>query len=207
MSHLALVVILGVLLFAASPTLDPVVIRARGRWVWFEADASQLGCTIGGDPPTALVVACGPMFEQGLPRFALVDGARGVDHPSLEPLRGQTISVVEGAARASNGGAPSPGASVAVQGYPSLVEEGRPQSVQPGERTRRVALAMLGDRRVALVGGTGTMEQLVSELVSGGATEAVYLDGGRAAHLVGVERDVFEYHRAERPASWVTIGR
>ncbi len=196
----------AVVLTSAAP-LDPVTIRNRARWTWIEADASQLGCVIGGDPPPALVVACGPMFAEHMPRFLLRDSFRGVDHPSLEPQRGQTVCVVEGVVRVVPGGHAVEGASVAIQGYPSLVDRGRPQTVQPGDRTRRVALAVLTDRRIALVGGSGTLDALVAELVDGGAVAAVYLDGGRAAHLVSAERDVFEYSPAERPASWVTIGR
>ena len=98
---------------------------------------------------------------------------------------------------------------VAVQGYPRLVEGGRTVAVQVGDRTRRTALAVMagGGDRVALVAFTGTMTDFGRELVDGGALEAVYLDGGRAAHLEVGGDLVVAHDAAERPASWVTLGR
>ena len=86
-----------------------------------------------------------------------------------------------------------------------LVQSARASPVQVGDRTRRVALAVMpGGRRVALVYFTGTMADFGRELVAGGAESAVYLDGGRAAYCAagGV---VFADFQGERPASWVVF--
>lgn len=195
-------------LSSSSSTEDTVRVRVstRGRATWITAPASELGAVLGGGPPAAPVVACGPMFEHGLPRFTVFDSARNVGVVSAEPTRGQTLCVVGGRVVMVGGGLPVEGASVAIQGYPSLVEQGAPVPVQRGERTRRVALAALAGDVVALVGYTGHMDDFARELAEDGALAALYLDGGRAAHLAAPGRDVFVYSPSERPASWVTLG-
>lgn len=191
--------------------------RAGLRWAI--DGATTLGVVLGGTPAAALAernawaVACGPMFASGRPRFLLRD-PHGVRVESREPTRGATVLVMSGGQAMAQDGASTGGvlairlgdAPVAVQGYPSLVRGGRVQPVQESARERRVALAILEPSRVALVAGVGTMEAFARALAEGGAREAIYLDGGRAAHLATVTDVAFRHAASETPVSWITIG-
>ena len=189
-----------------GPAPSPVEILRRGAAVWVLADAKRLGVVLGGPPPRGLAVACGPMFDGVGPRFALLDAARGVALETRARGLGSVVSVVDGVATLAPGGAPLPGAAVAVQGYPTMVVGGRASPVQSGDRTRRVALAVMrGNRRVALVSFTGTNTDFTRELVEGGAVEAVYLDGGRAAYLAAEGVVLVDYQTPERSASWLVV--
>lgn len=186
-----------------------VVSTAAGWWV--VGRASALGLRLGGDapqPPAGGAICSGPMFDGRGLRFAFFDAARGVNVPSRNPGDGQTLAVVGGVARAARGGAIPAGAQVAVQGYPSLVEGGRPVDCQEGERgRRRLAWAVMDGGRVALVGVVGTMWALRAELVRGGAQAAAYLDGGGASQFRAAGgRPDWRHEDRERPAGWVLLG-
>lgn len=184
-----------------------VVSTAAGWWV--VGRASTLGVVLGGEVPQipGAAVACGPMFDSRGPRFAVVDDARGVAVASRQRGDGRTLSVTAGRATVTAGGLVPTGATVAVQGYPSLVEGGRPVDCQEGERgRRRLAWALMDGGRVALVGVVGTMWTLRAELVRGGALEAAYLDGGGAAEFTAPGGPAWRHEARERPASWVLLG-
>lgn len=208
---LLLGVLAAVWLFSgANGTSTPgVQVLRTGRSTWVIAAASRLGAVVGGTPDqlgAVAAVACGPMFSREGPRFALYDPSRHTSNPSREPHHGALIAVVGGRARRLGGTTIPPDASAAVQGYPSLVEASRGTTAHGDERTRRLALAVLsGGAQVALVGFTGTMPDFVAELLHGGAEDAVYLDGGRAAYLAVGQESVFRYDDHERPASWVVL--
>lgn len=186
-----------------------VVSTAAGWWV--VGRASGLRLALGGDAPDPAAggaVCAGPMFDSRGLRFAFYDGARGVNVPSRNVGQGQTLAVVGGVSQAARGGAIPAGAAVAVQGYPSLVEGGRPVDCQEGERgRRRLAWAVMDGERVALVGVVGTMWTLRAELVRGGAQAAAYLDGGGAAEFRAAGgRPDWRHEARERPAGWVLLG-
>jgi hypothetical protein len=178
---------------------------------WVRGPAGALGVVLGGTADAALVtsaaVACGPMYDQAGAEYGLRDAARRVQHDSRNAARGSTVAVSsEGVAVLRPGWAPA-GGGVAVQGYPTLVQLGQAVPVRAAPAMRRVALAVMGDgREVALVGGVATMRDFAAALARGGARGAVYLDGGRAAHLATREGAVFR-HGSERPAAWVVLGR
>lgn len=192
---------------------SPVEVLERGRAVWVIGPASTLGAVLGGSPSEALAargavaIACGPMFSGGLPENLLRDEGAGVDVPSRFPSRGATVAVVDGLAYVATGAEVLGAAAVAVQGSPELVRRGRLEPVADSPRVRRVALAVMpGGQRVALVSFVGTMADFGRELLEGGAVEAVYLDGGRAAHLQVGAAALVAFDPSERPASWVTLG-
>lgn len=208
-----------VLLVVASPSSPSgpppgVELLVRGRATWALGSASSLGVVLGGDASQALAlrsawaVASGPMFASGRPEYLVRDDAAGVDVATRYPSRGAAVSVVDGLAYVAAGAEVLGSAAVVVQGYPRLVEAGRVVAVADSPRVRRVALAVMeGGARVALVSFTGTMADLARELVDGGAVDAVYLDGGRAAHLEAGGVLVFGFDPAERPAAWIVLGR
>lgn len=199
----------------AGPALAPIGVTVHAGWTWVTGAGAGLDVVVGGEAVDALArtgaawVACGSMFDATGPRFLLSDSVTGTGNPSREPTRGATVCVApSGVVTALLGGGPSGavGCRVAVQGYPVLVWRGAAMGVADSQAERRVCLAVLGDGRVALVGGYGPMGALVAELVAGGAWAAVYLDGGRAAHLAPVEgAAVWEHTAAEVPRAWVTL--
>lgn len=212
---LAVVVLFAVSSLGPSSGAPPsgLELVVRGRATWAFAPAESLGVVLGGEAQQAIAargawaVACGPMFDRQGPQYLVRDDAARADVATRWPSRGATVAVVERLAYVMPGAEALGAAAVAVQGYPRLVEAGRTVAVQAGDRTRRVALAvMAGGRVVALVSFTGTMAGFARELVDGGAVDAVYLDGGRAAHLAAGGVVVFG-HGAERPAAWITLGR
>lgn len=195
---------------SSAPVAGGVEVVGTAVGWWVVGRASSLRLQLGGaapQVPAGGAVCSGPMFDGRGLRFAFYD-ARGVHVASRAPGDGRTLAVVEGRARASAGGSIPPGASVAVQGYPSLVEGGRPVDCQEGERgRRRLAWAILDGDRVALVGVVGTMWTLRGELVRGGAREAAYLDGGGAAEFRAAGgRPDWRHEDRERPAGWVLLG-
>lgn len=179
---------------------------------WVAGDASTLGVVLGGTADDALsrrraaAVGCGPMFDSRGPEYRLRDRAGGVDVASRHPLRGLAIAL-SAAGTAVAGELGELGESpVVVQGYPTLVRGGRPAPVAASPVVRRVALALLSPSRLALVAGSMTMADFAAALARGGAREATYLDGGRAAHLQTTTRTLAQ-HGSERPASWIVLGR
>lgn len=193
----------------------------RHGLTWAVGDPLTLGVVLGGTAGGALAargaawVACGPMFDRAGPRSLLVDRRGGVSWASREPTRGATVAVYAGGVVREVAGSALPAGeapAVAVQGYPELVRRAAAVGVAASERERRVALAVLASDagpRVALVGMRyGTMQALGEALVAGGAVEAVYLDGGRAAHLAPAEgAAVLAHTSAEVPRAWITLGR
>lgn len=216
--------LLGVAFSSSHPLVDgdgrAVERYERHGLTWVVGDPRSLGVVLGGTAGGALAargaawVACGPMFDGRGPRFLLADRRGGVAWASREPTRGATVAVYSSGLVREVAGAALPAGeapAVAVQGYPELVRRGAAVAVAESERERRVALAVLASSlgpRVALVAlQRGTMQAFVEALVAGGAVEAVYLDGGRAAHLAPVDgAAVLAHTSAEVPRAWVTLG-
>jgi hypothetical protein len=208
---------------AAMPGAEP------SGLTWVRGPASALGVRLGGTAAEALAtsraVACGPMFNARGALYGLRDAARGVAVESTFPSRGATVVVEAGRARMLDQWSPA-AAGVAVQGYPALVSRGQPLPVAASPSERRVALAILGDgagetprasgRRgatsltlasgteVALVCGIMDMRAFARALAAGGARGAIYLDGGRAAHLETRDNQAMR-HGNELPAAWIVL--
>jgi hypothetical protein len=117
--------------------------------------------------------------------YALRDTAAGVAVPSRFPTRGLTVCVVGGLARAVRGGLPLQGSTVAVQGYPSLLESGAnvASEVHDTDTDWRSALAVRSDGRLALCVGRSGMREFAAELLTRGCRQACYLDGGTSTAL------------------------
>ena len=171
------------------------------NFAWLSFAPSQLGLYLGpGSGRTrspvsaaealrasgALAVAPGPMFSgSDTVIYGLRDMAAGIALPSQYPTRGLSLCVVGGVARAVLGGAPLTGSTVAVQGYPSLLQSG--VNVQTAEQDAgvdwRAALAVRDDGRMALCVGRAGMHDFAAELLSRGCRQAAYLDGGTSTAL------------------------
>lgn len=109
-----------------------------------------------------------------------------LDIASEEPDAGITVSVDDaGNASWRRGGRLPAGARVAVQLYPSLVEEGR--SVASGspntEYVWRAALGQLDDGRLAFAIWRGPMPEFAGRLIAAGFRWAGYTDGGGSTSM------------------------
>lgn len=213
MIALALVILAGAVLLGGAATVASATAPARVE-AWtshglhiIAGPPEALGVVLGGRAPLGhQAVACGPMFDSTGPRFGLLDARRSVRWPTREPERGGWITVDGDRARGPRDFDPQ-GATVMVQGYPTLVVGGVVTATLRGdERTRRVALARLVGGDVALVGGAMGLPDFARALLAAGATDAVYLDGGRAAHLAGPAGVIYAHQADERPAAWLTLG-
>lgn len=104
--------------------------------------------------------------------------------------RGATFSVVGGAVVVAPGKSPAPGARVAFQLYPALVEDGRIAVGQaaPGrpdaEANHRSAVLVTRDGRVGFAYARTSMRDFAERLSAAGAAWAGYTDGGGSSTLV-----------------------
>jgi uncharacterized Zn-binding protein involved in type VI secretion len=139
----------------------------------------------------------GPMFSNcnpgdsyaasdcGVVGYRHLDLGSGVNIPSSYVSRGLTISIVGGQAIAMDGDSVAPGAQVAVQLYPSLVEGGRSKEGNTSDVASRAALAIMSDGRLSFVTSAPmTLADFASRLVQAGAISAGYTDGGGSTSLV-----------------------
>lgn len=167
----------------------------------YELAASQLAIARYGslvtvervmaDNPTALAAAAAPMYSHTgsgscgggiVPCTRLLDLARGIDFQSKRVDSGVTLSIVGGKATAAQGSAVAPGASVAVQLYPTLVWNGRPSG--GGSESSVAGLGLLQNGRLLyLVASGGSLADLAAEFVRRGAVAAGYTDAGSSAAL------------------------
>lgn len=102
---------------------------------------------------------------------------------------GLTFSLIGGRLIAARGNAPAPGATVAVQTYPGLVENGaigvgNPETGPNAESNWRVAMGILRDGRAFFAHGRDSMFGFSTALRDAGAVWAGYTDGGGSASLV-----------------------
>ena len=160
--------------------------------------------TLFREHPEVILAADGPMFSLcpgeppdpqytryrcGIVDYGLIDVARGVSVRSRYTGKGVTLSLVGGRLVGSRGWSPAAGASVAVQGYPGLVEAGR---VAVGERPTgdnavpngRVAVGVLTDGRAFMAYARTDMRTFAERLAGAGAQWAAYTDGGGSSSLV-----------------------
>ena len=133
----------------------------------------------------------GAMFDARGLQYGALDGASGRLVPSRFPARGITLSVVKGVARAAEGWRPAPGATVAWQGYPTLVRGGRNVASHAidTERVGRCAVAILAGGDLVLATATRAgMWEFAEALRAAGAVEAAYSDGGGSTVLLSRDR-------------------
>lgn len=149
--------------------------------------------------PKAYAALDGPMFGSacsphgrgpGCLQYRLLDRARGLDSPSMYPDRGLTFAVggIVSRARVLHGApeAEIESARVAVQTWPTLVQNGDPSSGSADpEAVGRAALCMLRDGRLAFAAGMGPMGMFARELAGRGVLWAGYTDGGGSTGMLG----------------------
>ena len=191
----------------------PEVIRAPGIKI-LAMSAAGFGVVVPPTPSTAgqlfaahpeIVAAIdGPMFsicpgqpndyaayQCGRVNFTLLDRGRGVvqDAKPANLGHGVTFSLVGSTLLAARGAGAAPGATVAVQTYPGLVEDGQIAVGQPAsgpntETTGRIAMGVLRDGRMFFAYGRVPMHQFAVSLRDAGAAWAGYTDGGGSSSLV-----------------------
>lgn len=184
---------------SAAPTVrttgSTVVATFPGAWLRVEHGAPKRLAQVVADHPRAALVVNGPMFAPGSrPRFLLVDRASGLRAASSEPDEGVTVWTDGRRAYGAYGGRAPDAATAAVQGWPSLVVDGRTTASNAGtnaERVWRPGIGVTADGSVVVVALVGTMVDLAERMRSEGAVFAGYLDGGSSTQLEagGVTRE------------------
>lgn len=129
----------------------------------------------------------------GYPQELVYDNARGIAANGQRSSSGMTISIVGGIAQVTHGAQVVPGARVAVQLYPSLVENGDVVVSDAGsnaDAVGRAALAVISPTRLAfVVAHAMPMVQFARTIRDQlGAQFVGYTDGGGSTALVTPER-------------------
>lgn len=149
--------------------------------------------------PSAFVVLDGVMFSNcdpaargygdsrcGDPTYLLLDRSTGLHEPSERADVGMTISIVGCRAVAKPGAAVATGASVAVQGYPTLVRDGVARRFSDDASMRTTWRAGFGITRsghVVLAIAYMQLGEFAEWARSIGATDFVYSDGGGSGRM------------------------
>lgn len=156
----------------------------------------------------------GPMYSAcapepcGSPDYFLLDRAREIAITGRYPTRGATISVVPGQPAVAMLGNHFPeAATIAVQGYPTLVWNGRNDASAAVNTSSvwRAALGILVDGRLFVAVGHGTMREFAEALRLRGAKFAVYLDGGGSTSLVSRDGTRIGHPENRAVAEWITV--
>jgi hypothetical protein len=122
------------------------------------------------------------IYDCGVVDYGFFDGVTRALQLPRYPSRGASLLIEDGVARAVDGGHVREWsrASVAWQGYPSLIREGRivhnPAS-DPG-RTTRAGVGVLADGRVFFAAMNDSMHGFTLAGAEVGAVELLYGDGG-----------------------------
>ena len=173
--------------------------------------------------PDALI--CGPMFEipsgQGYGAYTVarliyryLDARSNVNVQSAYPQRGGTISVVDNQAVFKRGDQIQEGSQFAIQGYPSLVENGSnvASATNDTQAEGRCAIGIQTDGKVVFCLGTLGMREFAAAMIRAGIKWAVYLDGGGSStlysdtfHIGLTSRRLPAYIMAMRSASEAVI--
>lgn len=179
---------------SASPLVvrqegSTVVASFPGDWLRLAEGAPRRAADVLAERGGARFAVNGPMFDARGPQFLFRDVAAGISHGSHEPDQGVSVWVEGGRAHAAYGTSSIPaGAAVAVQGWPSLVVDGRVSATNVGtnsQRDTRAGIGVTADGRILIVTMVGTMVQLAERLVAAGAVAAGYLDGGSSLQVRG----------------------
>lgn len=155
---------------------------------------------------------CGGVSEASavceIPTFAISDSSRGISFAGSRPNNSYTISVVAGQVQVTPGSAVPFGAGVAVQGWLTLVRNGRVVASNDGQNAEtgwRSALAVLDSSTLAIVIGYMDMVGFATAMATYlGATDAVYTDGGGSTALV-VPQNTYGSTENRRVAAWLVV--
>jgi hypothetical protein len=187
-----------------------VVVRFPATWLHIARGPRRDLDQILGDYPRADFAVDGTMFEStaGTDSFLLYDPSMGVDLPTRKANEGVTISVVNGVASARYGGVAEPGATVALQTWPSMVVNGRPQPHDtPANRERvwRLGIGVDSSGQIVVVMLIGAIIDLANRMAREGIVNGGYLDGGSslAAEARGVFRRVHTAPSGSRIPGWI----
>jgi exopolysaccharide biosynthesis protein len=135
------------------------------------------------------------------------DPSTGVNATGTHPSDGSTISVVNGRAVITPGSSIPDGATVAIQGWPTLLANAQTQALTNLDAALRSALAILWNGQLAFVISNSAMtlsdfaRAIANEL---GATDAINLDGGGSTALVFPEVK-YGSGANRRVASWLIM--
>jgi hypothetical protein len=163
--------------------------------------------------PQALV--CGPMFEKNDGQtdyrnynsarllYRYLDVRNNINVISRYPTRGSTISVVGNQAFHYRGDRIEAGATFAIQGYPSMIEnsENKSSTVKDTNSTGRACVGIHQDGSVIFATYTGGIRQFSELLIGIGVKAATYMDGGGSTSMFGP--DVTIGLRSRRLPSYV----
>lgn len=212
------------------------MLKIPPSWVGIEMD-TVVGRNVATRPETGAQVAqrmqvaaliCGPMFEiaSGQPRsypaynearllYLYKDLSRGIDIPTVFPARGSTISVSNGVASHARGAVVAPGATFAIQGYPSMIQRGQNVSSTRLDLNAvgRACVGIHQDGSIVFAIGTMGIRPFSDKLIRLGVAEATYMDGGGSTELLGPatqiglgRRRLPAYIIAAAPGAVTTIG-
>jgi hypothetical protein len=141
--------------------------------------------------------------------YRYVDRARGIDVPGRFPHVGGTIGVANGRAFFSADATVPADVAVAIQAYPSIVENGvniaNDASGTNGQALWRGGLGIMRNGRMVYALGMASMRTFAAAMLAMGCTYVIYLDGGGSASMLvrGGERIG---SRENRPvASFLTV--
>lgn len=179
------------------------MLKIPPSWCGIELDLSgqnasrpEVGIDIVRRIPNVQALVCGPMFDP-TGNYSTYQGARllyryldtrsGINIPGSFPRRGSTISVADGIAYHNRGSTIQPGATFAIQGYPSMIEEGRNVSSLRNDRnaTGRACVGRHVDGSVIFAAGTMGIWEMSNLLIQMGVHGATYMDGGGSTALYG----------------------
>lgn len=216
-----------------TTTTHGMQLETDDTWTVLRFPASRFCVLVDGRgvphaPATALdlgpvdAVCNGPMFsipsgggsystyQLGTLDFRHLDRSRGVDVPSRYPARGACIYLgPDGQAHAITGGVPPATATVALQGSPALVRDGREvhsDAKDPG-RVWRPALVRVSAAELAFVLGKAVSMETLARKCHQLGTDALYLDGGGSAHVVVRGGGTFGAREQRRVPSWAAVSR
>lgn len=142
--------------------------------------------------PSIIMAGAAPMYANTasrscgggiVPCTLLYDAARGVNFPSKFVSSGATFSVVNGRVIVKPGAVIAPGATVAVQGYPTIAWNGAAAGPSTGESSVAGLGLLRNGNLLYMVAAAGSPRALGAEFVRRGAIAAVYMDAGASASL------------------------
>lgn len=200
----------GVRYAVVPPHLAAVVI-ARPDGDFHMLSSAQ---ALGQAPAGALAVIDGSMFravgaqnsgeadtayyrrvDRGMTNYRLLDTAAEINVASRRPRDGLTISVKpDGAVSVDSGDAVASGAAFAVQLYPPLVRNGSVVASNGGSNAQanwRAGIGVMPDGRIMFAVGRKDMVAFARAMLTAGARDAGYTDGGGSGRIALVGGDTY----------------
>lgn len=179
----------SLVLAAAAPSMFGVVVSDRSPRTIASVAQSDRNVLAAIDGPMFSVIrgagdgagnAVYRTYRRGRLDYAHIDRGKGIDVATRYPERGLTISIVGNRAYANRGSRVQDGASVAVQGYPSMVWQGTNEGSTRNDldRNERSAFGILRDGRVFIAFAETGIRAMAEQLIAMGAEYATYGDGG-----------------------------